>query len=117
LTAESNQFSPEPTNLRAVRALVCRQANVDLSHPAVLVASELAANAISHTRRDFTVRVRSSPLIRIEVEDSKPNLQARPTISSTGVAGHGLSVVEKLSEEWGTIVDGGRKIVWAEVAS
>jgi hypothetical protein len=116
LTAEPRQFEPEPANLRAVRALVCEQAEVDLSHPAVLVASELAANAISHTRRPFTVRVQTSPRIRIEIEDSKPNLRARPTVSSTGVAGHGLVLVDKLSVQWGTVVETDRKIVWAELA-
>lgn len=117
MTAEPQHFAPDPAKLGAVRALVCEEAGVDISHPAVLVANELASNAITHTRRLFAVRVCSNRVIRIEVVDTEPGLRAGLPTSPKRLGGHGLKIVEELSEQWGTIVDSNEKIVWAEVAS
>ena len=85
---------------------------------AILIASELSANAILHSRSRagyFTVCIElHSDHVRIETEDSggpwrcrRPN--GRP---------HGLDVVEALTgpDGWGTeITTGGGRIVWARL--
>jgi anti-sigma regulatory factor (Ser/Thr protein kinase) len=83
-----------------------------------LIASELAANAIIHTRSrgsTFQVRCRlSAQAARIEVEDLGGPWRPRPPSDRP----HGLDIVQALTGEhgWGTrpAATGGR-IVWAEL--
>ncbi|MGH3226039.1 MAG: hypothetical protein ACRDPY_46415 [Streptosporangiaceae bacterium] len=85
---------------------------------AVLTASELACNAILHSRSKtglFTVRAGLHPdHVRIEVEDLGGPWRRR----RFGDRPHGLDVVEALTGPggWGaeTTADGGR-IVWARL--
>jgi len=85
---------------------------------AVLVASELAANTIVHSRSragHFTIRIELHPdHVRIEAEDfggpwRRKLPDGRP---------HGLDVVEALTgpDDWGSqIITGGGRIVWARL--
>ena len=85
---------------------------------AILVASELAANAILHSRSragHFTVRTELHPdHVRIEAEDfggpwRRKQPDGRP---------HGLDVVEALTgpDGWGAeTTTGGGRIVWARL--
>lgn len=100
-----------------MRQLVTRVADVDLSHASVLVAAELATNAIVHAGTTFTVWVeKSERLIRLEVRDGKADPPAPRTQSPLPVdGGLGLMLVERLSHEWGTIISAESKTVWAEV--
>jgi anti-sigma regulatory factor (Ser/Thr protein kinase) len=85
----------------------------------VLIASELAANAIMHTRSrggSFTVCCQLSPrAARIEAEDlGGPWRQRTP-----GDRPHGLDIIQALTgpDGWGTQVTGtGGRIVWAELS-
>jgi anti-sigma regulatory factor (Ser/Thr protein kinase) len=83
----------------------------------VLIADELAANAIMHTQSrgsTFTVRCHASPgQARIEVEDLGGPWR-RPR--NPGDRPHGLDIIAALTgpEQWGTQVTGlGGRIVWA----
>jgi hypothetical protein len=84
----------------------------------VLIASELSANAILHSRsrtEHFTVRAElHSDHVRIEVEDLGGPWRRRQPDGRP----HGLKVVEALTgpDGWGfeTTTDGGR-IVWARL--
>jgi anti-sigma regulatory factor (Ser/Thr protein kinase) len=86
---------------------------------AVLVASELATNAVRHGGGDLTVTISGRPggAVRISVHDAGAALpelrQAEPLDSS----GRGLALVSALATRWGVErrVDG--KEVWAEVAA
>ncbi len=85
---------------------------------AVLVASELAANAILHSRSragHFTVRIELHPdHVRIETEDSGGPWRRRQPDGRP----HGLDVVEALTGQdgWGTeATAGGGRIVWARL--
>lgn len=115
------EFDPEPVSAAAVRAFVCETANVDLSHPAVLVASELAANAIAHAKSPFVVTIHSDGNLRLSVEDLSAELPQhdrspqRPEPLASG--GQGLRVVDALSTRWGVDVTPTGKQVWAEVAT
>ena len=85
---------------------------------AVLVASELAANAILHSRSragHFTVRTELHPdHVRIEAEDFGGPWRRRQPDGRP----HGLDMVEALTgpDGWGTeITTGGGRIVWARL--
>ncbi len=83
----------------------------------ILIADELAANAILHTQsrgRTFTVRCQLSPrAVRIEVEDlGGPWRQRR----NPGDRPHGLDIIAALTgpDAWGTQPAGnGGRTVWA----
>jgi anti-sigma regulatory factor (Ser/Thr protein kinase) len=87
---------------------------------AVLIASELAANAVTHSASAgefFTIRCQACPgYVRVECEDLGgpwhcPRPDDRP---------HGLDIIEALAGpgNWGTETTGdGGRIVWAQLAS
>ena len=84
----------------------------------VLIASELAANAILHTQSrgsTFTVRCHASPgQVRIEVEDLGGPWRRR----NPGDRPHGLDLIEALTgpDGWGTESTGtGGRTVWARL--
>jgi anti-sigma regulatory factor (Ser/Thr protein kinase) len=85
----------------------------------VLIADELAANAIMHSRSrgsTFTIRCHASPgQVRIEVDDlGGPWRQQR----NPGDRPHGLDIIRALTgpDQWGTQVTGtGGRTVWARL--
>ena len=83
---------------------------------ALLLGSELAANAAEHARNGFTVRIRTSGTrARVEVHDTEPTL---PTIRPATVEadrGRGLVLVNRLASAWGAEPAAGGKIVWFEL--
>lgn len=90
----------------------------DVVDTAELTVSELATNAITHGRSDFTVSLgRSSDAIRIIVGDASTATPKRRHVSATSPRGRGLSIVEAVTSAMGhEVVDGG-KLVWADVAT
>ncbi|MFI0988887.1 ATP-binding protein [Streptomyces exfoliatus] len=95
----------------------------------VLVAAELAANAVRHGHvpgRDFRLVLRVTgaprPVARIEVSDTRAErVPPRPgklpgTSAELGDGGRGLLLVEALAERWGWCPRLGApgKTVWAE---
>jgi Histidine kinase-like ATPase domain len=89
----------------------------------LLVVSELIANASLHaggptelivgigTSSDGPVRA-----LRLEVVDSDPTLPVPRSPHSPGLpGGHGLYIVERLSDRWGVVAGEEGKTVWAEV--
>ena len=85
----------------------------------ILIVSELAANAILHTRSrgsTFTVRCQLSPgSARVEVEDLGGPWRPRPPADQP----HGLDIIAVLTgpDGWGTQPTGtGGRIVWAELS-
>jgi anti-sigma regulatory factor (Ser/Thr protein kinase) len=85
----------------------------------ILIASELASNAVLHTRSrggTFRVRCQLSPqTARIEVEDLGGPWRPRPHDDRP----HGLDIVQALTgpDRWGTRLAGaGGRIVWAELS-
>jgi len=105
--------------VRHVRRAVARHlAGCPAVDDAVLIASELAANAILFSRSrtgHFTVRAELHPdHVRVEVEDLGGPWRRRQPDSRP----HGLDLVEALigPDGWGveTTTDGGR-VVWARL--
>jgi anti-sigma regulatory factor (Ser/Thr protein kinase) len=86
----------------------------------ILCASELAANAVLHSRSrlpggTFAVRVRINPSdhARIEVEDNG-GPWTPGTRDCTGH--HGLDIVNALATEWGINDNGSTRTIWARFA-
>jgi serine phosphatase RsbU (regulator of sigma subunit)/anti-sigma regulatory factor (Ser/Thr protein kinase) len=83
---------------------------------AVLVASELASNALLHANGIAGVSVtRRDTVVRIEVHDQTrvPPVMARQSLDA--MTGRGLRLVASLSKEWGAEPTDGGKVVWAEL--
>jgi len=110
-------FEPELSNAAAVRMFVRDStAAMDLNHAAVLLmASELASNAIVHARTPFCVRIDVTPTdLRVEVHDGSPD---RPLLRPPDVSapdGRGLRIVRALASAWGVDPVPEGKRVWFE---
>ena len=85
---------------------------------ALLVVSELAANAITHAGSDYQVRLSSTARsLRIEVRDGGVGTPEPQPKSLTSERGRGLLMVAAISASWGIErSEGRRKLVWAELS-
>lgn len=113
----SATFAGQPRQVREIRRAVAGcLAGCPAADDVVLIASELASNAILHSRsRDAFLAVRVAVLgggCRVEVEDLGGPWSA--TGQDDGRP-HGLDLVEILSDEWGTEVTPGGRVTWAVI--
>jgi anti-sigma regulatory factor (Ser/Thr protein kinase) len=104
---------------RARREITAHLNGCPAADDAVLIVSELAANAVTHSASAgefFTIRCQACPgYVRVECEDlggpwHSPRPDDRP---------HGLDIIEALAGpgNWGTETTGdGGRIVWAQLA-
>jgi DNA-binding NarL/FixJ family response regulator len=85
---------------------------------ALLVVSELAANAVLHAGSSYEVRLSSSPgLLRIEVSDDDPGTPEPQPFSSTAETGRGIVLVSAIATSWGIETNGSAgKVTWAELS-
>lgn len=119
----TRRFPGVPSQVAGARELVT--AALGRGHPlhddCALLTSELATNAILHSRSGaggwFTVRVRNGgELVRVCVEDAgadAPPCACRADPESAG--GRGLPLLETLSHRWGFTRGGGVTAVWFEL--
>lgn len=86
-------------------------------HDAVLLASELATNAVVHARSSFEVAVSTEgDRLRIEVSDADPGVPQVQWVPAGATSGRGLLIVETLAAAWGVQPrEGGGKTVWFEL--
>ncbi|HEY3844925.1 MAG TPA: ATP-binding protein [Acidimicrobiales bacterium] len=95
-----------------------------LAEEAALCATELATNAILHTRERFVITVR--PIgegVRIEVMDGSPHrlpvatprTGAAVDLTTLGLSGRGLQIVSAVASRWGMFTTYRAKTIWAEV--
>lgn len=108
-------------SVREARSLVRRTlVDWDLGHledEAVLVVSELAANALNHARSSYQVRIYHNPsTVRIEVRDGGAGTPEPQPASATREGGRGLLLVSAMSVSWGLEQTLEGKVVWAELA-
>lgn len=86
-------------------------------HTVELVITELVTNAVLHGEPPVFVRlIHLGRSIRVEVEDTGPDLPVQSVHDPGSMTGRGLSVVAGLSSRWG--IDTGRgkgKVVWSEI--
>lgn len=85
---------------------------------ALLVTSELAANAVTHAESSCRLRVSLNPTsLRIDVLDTGSGTPEPQPSSNTSEHGRGLHLVDALTTAWGLeLVPGEGKLVWAELA-
>ena len=112
-------FHGRPDQIRAVRhAVAAYLAGCPRADDVVLVASELAANAVLHSDSNgefFTVHCQLYPdYVWVEVEDLGGDWQPKPDDDHP----HGLTIVDALAgaDNWGTeTTHDGDRIAWARL--
>jgi len=120
-------FVPAPEAVGATRRLVAValadwSANRDrpldelLIADACLVASEMAANAVTHARSAFEVTVQcSESAVRVSVSDVGPGTAEEHHGRLLDLGGRGLTIVADVADRWGCDCVPGGKVVWAEL--
>jgi DNA-binding NarL/FixJ family response regulator len=109
------------TSAQAARAFVASKVSEwnlgPLLDDALLVTSELAANAVTHADSGCRLRVSLHPsTLRIDVLDTGTGTPDPQPASSTSEHGRGLHLVAALTSAWGLeVVRGQGKLVWAEL--
>ncbi|MGZ4690071.1 MAG: MEDS domain-containing protein [Acidimicrobiia bacterium] len=116
----SELFMPVPLAVGAARRFVRRALFAwhedDLADNAGVVASELATNALLHSRSPFRVSVsRLDGLVTVRVQDAGDGSPQPRTSDPDVPGGQGLALVDAMSSKWGSerVADG--KVVWAEL--
>jgi anti-sigma regulatory factor (Ser/Thr protein kinase) len=115
-----------PAELGSTRAaretvrVACRDWRLDdhTCDDALLVATELVANAVDHAQTPCVLTVsRDHDGLRITVRDFAPRqLPELQPVDVTASRGRGLQVVAAVSSEWGVTTVDGEKSVWAVLA-
>jgi serine/threonine-protein kinase RsbW len=110
-------FHGEPGQVGRVRdGLRAYLAGCPRTDDAILIASELAANAVLHSRSaGGTITVRAEILrdhIHLEVED----LGGPWLVRQRDDRPHGLDLVTALAADWGTETSAGCRVTWARVS-
>jgi len=85
---------------------------------AVLVASELATNAVTHAKSTCQIRLSLHPTsLRIDVVDTGAGTPEPQPESATEEHGRGLVLIDAVATAWGLEqIPGDGKVVWAELA-
>jgi anti-sigma regulatory factor (Ser/Thr protein kinase) len=128
-TAASGVFVPSPEAVGATRRLVAG-AVTDWSSAqgvapdqlllddACLVASEMAANAVTHAHSAFEVTVTCSDgSVRVAVSDTALGTAEAHEAELMDVCGRGLAIVDDVADRWGCDHVPGGKVVWAELTA
>lgn len=88
----------------------------DTSEDTLLLVSELLTNAALHADGCHELVLTAGETLRIEVCDGTTTLPSRHPAPQRGIpGGHGLYIVERLSDRWGARTHGQGKAVWAEI--
>ncbi|MHB1987212.1 MAG: ATP-binding protein [Acidimicrobiales bacterium] len=123
LTSERFEAGGRPGSPRAARELV-RRAIDDAHWPgdldaAVLVTSEIVANAFRHTGSIGAVHVLiSDSRLRVEAEDFGTGSPRLCAVDPEATTGRGMAIVDSLADAWGVQGRAGNgKTVWFEIDS
>ena len=122
LIAWSRVFPASPPQIReARRFLAAILDGCPAADDALLCLSELATNAIVHSRSrepggQFTVRAqRLGNYLRVEVRDQGGPWTSPARTSPAGLDGRGLAIVDRLARAWGHSGDETGWTVWFEI--
>ena len=113
------EFPPEPSSVPAARWMVGGSLEPgDDEQVALLLTSELSANAVQHARTPFTVGIRHDDgKLTVEVHDHDPTPPVMAPADPSSPRGRGLRIVDALSQEWGvTMLQDDGKTVWFRLA-
>ena len=113
---------PDPLHLRRVRRFVTvclrRHGQRTIETDCLLVASELASNAVLHARTQFSVSMcGQSRSVLIMVHDGSPSPPKPIPFGPASEAGRGLFIVSQCADDWGVTLDEDEqgKTVWARI--
>ncbi|HEV2809293.1 MAG TPA: ATP-binding protein [Acidimicrobiales bacterium] len=120
---ETRRFEPELGSARAARnfvngVLARFDGSLDEETLAnvALLTSELASNAMMHSRSDFDVTVKlADGHVRVEVKDPNPRVPQPCMVPVDSTSGRGLHLVDLLASSWGVERLVGGKAVWFEM--
>ncbi|WP_328296561.1 ATP-binding protein [Streptomyces sp. NBC_00435] len=85
---------------------------------ALLVVSELVTNAALHAHGCHELVLTAGEALHIDVVDGATAAPHPRAVRRPGVpGGHGLHIVQRLSDRWGSYPQGSGKVVWAEIES
>ena len=104
---------------RTFTARICRDAGVsaELTEVAVLLASEVVANAVTHGHSRPRLTVTSAQFgVRVEVGDTSDAPAAPKPFDLDSESGRGLAMLEMCSSSWGVRPKRQGKTVWFELA-
>ncbi|MCX4804125.1 ATP-binding protein [Streptomyces sp. NPDC058682] len=88
----------------------------ETSEDALLLVSELLTNASLHAGGCIELALSAGEVLRIEVFDGTTTPPRRhPSPQRALPGGHGLYIVERVSDRWGTHTHEDGKAVWAEI--
>ncbi|MFD7911006.1 MULTISPECIES: ATP-binding protein [unclassified Streptomyces] len=88
----------------------------ETSEDALLLVSELLTNASLHAGGCIELALSAGEVLRIEVFDGTTTPPRRhPSPQRALPGGHGLYIVERVSDRWGTHTHEHGKAVWAEI--
>ena len=120
--SETLPCTPESarTARRLLRTALAAWGQEELFHDGALIVTELAANAAEHSGSRFiriVITHTQHATIRIGVEDKSHTMPVlkQPNGLPPYVRGHGLTLVDALTDRWGTDLFQWGKQVWAEV--
>ncbi|MFE7187059.1 ATP-binding protein [Streptomyces erythrochromogenes] len=84
---------------------------------ALLIAAELLSNAAKHAGgiRNLTL-THYDGLLQVAVTDPSPEPPRLRAHRPDSIGGHGIFLVDRLAQDWGTRPNGGGKTVWATLA-
>jgi len=113
-------FAAEPSSPGRVRRFVRRALVADVPadrlETAVLLASELASNAVLHARTDFEVRITVTPrILRLAMSDESSRPPLPVNVDADATSGRGLRLLEGLASRWGSEAHPTGKSVWFEL--
>lgn len=116
--SHSEVFLPTPQAAAQARRFVLDVLDADDAwFDAALITSELATNAIRHTKTAFRLTVSTSGRsVRIEVEDASPHLPRVAEAKTDAISGRGMAIVQRVASDWGHTDTSHGKVVWAELA-
>ena len=99
-----------------VRAVLAAWDCDDPDEVAVLLTSEVVANAVRHAATACAVRVNlEGDLLRVEVADGSPALPRLRSPGPNDFGGRGLLLVESFARRWGAEATPTGKVVWFDV--
>lgn len=113
-----NELSSVADARRFVRQRLHEWGHTESLDDALLVVSELAANALTHANSSYRLRIAATDqTLRIEVDDSGAGTPEPQPLTETEEHGRGLHLVGALAASWGMeAAHAGGKRVWAELA-
>lgn len=116
-STEVGRFPGSPASVPAARHFVQERLDDDGTLiEAMVLVSELAANAVKHAGTDFELTAEVvDGIIHVRVRDWAPTRPPRLRHDHAGASGRGLHIVDVTADRWGWELEGDSKVVWFDL--